>query len=153
DGQPFDGETVVEFVSAGKPIHFFNERNAVRRSSRIVAWFRIIEFDGALLPRYYPVICQCDRPAVNTECKLWRPKGGRSNLHIDAAVALGRLPKRGDKLVPARLFTGKLFRAEVATVELDRDKKFLPSSSRYSRLGRLTWLVAGGKALPDSNSN
>jgi hypothetical protein len=145
DGIPFEGETLVEFVSAGAPIHFFDERKAAQRSSRIVAWFRAIEFDRQQLPRYYPVICTCDKPHMNTECKQWRPKkGARSNLGGDAAIALGRLPKNGESLKPSSLFRNKLFKADVAVVRSDRSGKPLPPPRWHSKLGSLTKLEAGG---------
>src|SRR4030095_14523970 len=144
DGIPFEGETLVEFVSAGAPIHFFDERKAAQRSSRIVALFRAVEFDGVELPRYYPVRCLCEKPYPNTECKPWKPKGGRSSLFGDAAIALGRLRKNGESLIPLRLFRKKLFKAEVSVVISDRSGKPLPSPRWYSRLGSLTKLEAGG---------
>ena len=151
DGTPFEDETVVEFASASNPIHFFHERKAAQPSSRIVAYFRAVGFNGAELPRYYPVFCDCDRPVLNSECTRWRPKGGRSNLFGDAAVALGRLPKKGDKLVPAMLFRGKLFKAEIQVVNTDRSGKPLPPSRWHSRLGSLTRLEAGGGPSTSSN--
>jgi hypothetical protein len=156
-GNPFEGDALVEFVSAGPPIHFFDERKLASRSSRIVAWFRIVEFGGEQLPRYYPVICQCEKPLLNTECKRWKPKGGRSNLYGDAAVALGRLPKKGDKLVPSKLFRGKLFRAAISVVRSNRKGEPLPHPQWHSRLGNLKELEAGGGTSacldPDTHSN
>lgn len=150
DGVPFEGETRVEFVSAGAPIHFFVERKAARQSSRIVARWRAIEFEGQELPGYYPVFCECERPAINSECTPWKPKGGRSNLHGDAAVALGRLPRNGDKLIPSRLFRGKVFKAAVRVVKTDRNGKPRPPECWHSCLGRLTRLEAGGSASPST---
>jgi hypothetical protein len=154
--RPLEGETLVELVSAGPPIHFFDERKLATRSSRIVARFRAVEFYGEQLPRYYPVICECERPVLNTECKSWKPKGGRSSLHRDASVALGRLPRKGDRLLPSKLFRNKLFRAEIFVVRQNRKGESLPRSQWHSRLGRLIALEAGGASRfsnPDSHSN
>lgn len=147
DGLPFEGETLVEFVASTLPIHFFDDRNASRRSSRMVVCFRAVAFDGLVVPRYYPVICLCDRPAQNGECRNWKPKGFRSNLCRDASIALGRLVRRGDKLTPKRLFAGKLFSAEAEIVRTDRHRKLLPQPLWHSKLGRLTGLVAGANCL------
>jgi hypothetical protein len=154
-GEPFEGETLVEFDSYGAPIHFFDERKAAQRTSRIVAWFRAVEFDGELLPRYYPVFCDCANPALNSECNYWRPKGGRSNLYSDAAIALGRLPRKGDKLRPSKLFRDKLFKAQISVVKSDRGGKPIPRPLWHSRLGRLLELEAGGPAssLPDPSTS
>jgi hypothetical protein len=153
DGGPFEGEALVEFISAGAPIHFFIGKHAAKGDARIVAWFCLVDFGGLELPRYYPVICQCDKPALNTECKRWKPKGRSSSLYGDAAVALGRLPKNGEKLVPSKLFPGKLFREEVVVVETDRNGKPLPGPRWHSRLGSLVSLVAGGGTSPPSSSS
>ncbi len=153
DGTPFEGETIVEFISAGNPIHFFDERKVAQPSSRIVAYFCAVGFKRAELPRYYPVICACGRPIPNTECTRWKPKGGRSHLFRDAAVALGRLPKKGEKLVPSKLFQRKLFLAHVEIVKSDRKSRSLPEQCWHSRLGTLTRLEAGGEASPDTLSD
>ena len=117
DGVPFEGETVVRFLTAEKAVHFFLDGSA-----RIVTWWGVEGFGPEVeLPRYYSVSCRCETPRSRV-CALWSPKTGHSSaLYKDACVALGRLPRKGDNLTPAKLYAGgRAYVAEVGVVRTDR---------------------------------
>ncbi len=151
DGRPFEGETRVQFLSARGPFHFFGA-SARHTDPRFVVKFSALDFDGTTLQRYYPVRCLCLKPRQGTDCTSWRVKGSRSGLCQDGAVALGRLPQRGDNLDPRRLFAGRIFRGVVAVVKTGQHRdprtrrpEELPETAWYSKIARLIAVDAGGK--------
>lgn len=145
DGEPFEGQKEVEFVEAVGPLHLFRDRSA-----RYIVYFRICE-SQSVLPVFFPVRCRCLRAILNRRCPTWRPKGHRSNLAIAAAVALNRLPRKGERLIPIRLFKGRIFLAQIGTVRNGRgvdpetkQPEKQPRAAWYSKVHRLLELRAGG---------
>ena len=69
-----------------------------------------------------------------------------SKLARAATIALGKSPKRYDRLGVKALFAGRYFRAEVVTVVKDWKRKPLPLENQYSIIDRLVKLVGGPNA-------
>lgn len=145
DGHPIEGAAEVEFDEAEGPFHFFNDGSA-----RWVVHFRVTG-RGESIPAYFPVVCRCVAPRQNSTCSTWIPKGSRSALCRAAAVALGRLVRKGDRMHPRALFSGKLFKAEIEVVKVGRnaDRRtrkpvLLPPACWYSKVAKLLELLAGG---------
>jgi hypothetical protein len=149
DGKAFEGETAVQFIRAAGPTHFFRSQPP---DARLVVDFEALEFPGRILKRYYPVRCRCRKPVLREKCPDWCPKGARSAFCQDASVALGRLPRNGDVLLPERLFPGRIFRARIAVVNTGQRQDpatgrpaSLPQSAWHSKIAHLVLIEAGPK--------
>lgn len=123
-----DGDYQVGFVRAA--------RGRFRARERIFIWFRIIT-PGAQHGVELYLVCPC--PA-NGEKKF----GVGSKLFAAAAVAMGRFPRRRDRL-STRLFAGKVFLARTRTVTSDSDQQLRQPRDHYSVIDKLIRLEAGAK--------
>lgn len=69
---------------------------------------------------------------------------GRGDLRRDCVMVLGRKPSRHHQLSP-RMFESVMAIVDVRTVERDRVQRDLHEANRYSVIGRVVEILAGGR--------